>query len=83
MLLIPDNVSIKEELYKIIHLIVNFYDDKEMEKEYKILNQDKDYVAKNMSMNEGIKKQSNNNDFTISGNHTITNKLNNYYIKKC
>ena len=56
---------------------------KKSKKNIKFLIKTKITLQKNKSMNEGIKKQSNNNDFTVSGNHTITNKLNNYYIKKC
>ena len=67
----------EEELSKIKYMIANFDNDKEIEKEYNILDKDEDYVAINTNMNKGIKKQLNNNDFTISGNHPIINKIKN------
>ena len=82
MLLIFNDISIEEELSKTEHMIANFHNDKEITKEYEILDEDEHYVATNMNMNKNIKNQLNNNDLTISGNHPVTNKIKNGYIKK-
>ena len=81
LLLIPDDISIEEELYK-MYVILNFDDDKKIGKEYEILDEDEDYVAINMNVNKEIEEQLNSSDFTISGNHAMLNKIKNYYKLK-
>ena len=55
-----------------------FHDDTKIEKEYDIFDEGKDYIA--INMNKGIKKQLNDNDSTINENHSLVNKIKNYYI---
>ena len=57
-----------------------FHDDTKIEKEYDIFDEDKDYIA--INMNKGIKKQLNDNDSTITENHSLVNKIKNDYILK-
>ena len=57
LFLIPNNISIKEELSKAMYAIANFADDKEIEKEYDNINEDEDYVA--ININKDIKRKSN------------------------
>lgn len=57
LFLIPNNISIKEELSKTMYAIANFADDKEIEKEYDNINEDEDYVA--ININKDIKRKSN------------------------
>lgn len=57
LFLIPNNISIKEELSKAMYAIANFADDKEIEKEYDNINEDEDYVA--ININKDIKRKLN------------------------
>lgn len=57
LFLIPNNISIKEELSKTMQAIANFADDKEIEKEYDNINEDEDYVA--ININKDIKRKLN------------------------
>ena len=78
LLLISGNMSIEKELPETLHVIANFCNDKEIEKEF-VIDEDDDFV---INMNRGIKKKFNCNDSNIRGNHAIIHETMNCYIKK-
>ena len=70
LLLIPDDISIKEQLYK----------EKKLKKLYNVNFYDKnDKIWKNAEKTLNEKEY---NDFTISKSYTLINKIKNNYILK-
>ena len=63
----------KEKLSKTILATANFNDDKEIKKEYDILNGNKDYIA--INVNKCMENQLNDNDSFIIGTRPWINKV--------